>query len=557
MNGRAILGIISLLALAGCQFRARSPLGSELTSDDFQTLTTPTPPANTVRAQRSAATASALPEVFKTKLSVHTVADLPLHVVFEAIGEMLNIDIHLDDLCRDELLNLSASHQPLSTLLETVCSLAKLRYRFENGLLRIEPDAPFSRSYSLQFLNLVRSSENKISSGTDIFSHSPKVEEGGQVTCQGGDNGSNTSVSMNSSNDFWKELELNLQNLLTVNDEDEAEAKPHFALHRQAGMVSVWGTSEQHYRVQEYLDLLRKAVSSQILIEAKVIEVALNEQFRHGIDWAFLKEDNTVADGIYGGRNFSDVLLDTATGTVLKETVPSGFIQYTAKLFNGMGGIVTALQKFGATRTLSSPRLTVMNNQSAILKVAKNHVYFKLNYSRHISTHTNYNDFSVGSDIQTIPVGLVMSVQPAIDPSTHSVILFLRPTISRLVDEVKDPSVTIAAQQNVGKNATVTIPDSKVPVVEVKEIDSVLRLKDDEVGILGGLMETRSHHERYKNPILGDVPVVKEAFSSLKKEDDLIELVILIRVKILDTPSPSASDQRLAHFYIKDPRPFC
>jgi general secretion pathway protein D len=167
----------------------------------------------------------------------------------------------------------------------------------------------------------------------------------------------------------------------------------------------------------------------------------------------------------------------------------------------------------------------------------------------------NREDVSGGSDIQTVPIGLVMAVQPAIDPVNKSVILFLRPTISRLVDSVTDPSVALAGQRTGDSN--IKIPESKVPVIEVKEIDSVLRLKNDEVAILGGLMETQSANKQSKTPIIGEVPIIQEAFSSTEKNDTVTEIVILIRVKILDFIPPDQADERLVHLYTNDPRPIC
>ncbi len=571
------VAIFLSLILTGCQFRASSPLGPELTTKDFETLTAPEERRITSSSHGKRTAAPTLPDAFKTKVSLHMVADIPLSALFEKLAAYLDVDIYLDKNIRNRKTSLSISNKSFVNVLENLCALEKLRYRFENGLLFIEPDLPFSRSYPLQFLNFVRSSENKISSGTDIFSHGMKPSEEGVVTsCHSGENGSNTSVSMSSASDFWKELEVNLQNLLAPAEGEEKARVAPFSLHKQAGVVSVWGTSEQHYRVREYLDLLRKSVSSQILVEAKVVEVTLDEKFKSGIDWGFLpankssanstssggsstSQDGTSTEQSYknsfiGGHNFISSLSNTANSSITNLNITDGFIQYTASLEGGMMGIMKSLQSFGATKTLSSPRLTVMNNQSAVLKVAQNQVYFKLNYSRHVSTKSDYNDFSVGSDIQTIPVGLVMTVQPAIDPATNSVILFLRPTISRLVTEVSDPSMAIAVRQNNNSN-TKDLPDSKVPIIEVKEIDSVLRLANGEVGILGGFMETYSAHSRNKYPFLGDVPVVKEVFSSLKKDDQLKELVILIRVKILDTPTLAPSDERLMHLYIRDPRP--
>lgn len=550
--------VLSLsLILTGCQHYARSPLGKEPTRADFQMMTTPAEILEPAPSKPLQAMPPPLPAVYKTPLSLHLSSDVCIGAALEQVAAFLGIDIQIDENLRSKTLSISATQKPFVDILENLCSLAKLRYRMSGNILFIEPDTCFTRSYNVQFLNLVRSSENRISSGTDIFSHSVSgygcapdgtVAEGVHRTT--GENGSNTSVSMTSQNDFWKEVEVNLSSLL-----NNANGPSPFSIHRQAGLISVSGTSEQHFRVKEYLEALRKAVSSQILIEAKVVEVDLHDNFKNGIDWGILSQEHaSQKDDFFGGRNFTQSLEEKGNSSLSGLNVASGFIQYTTQFSGGLTAIFKTLQHFGSTRTLSSPRLTVLNNQSAVLKVARNHVYFKLNYSKHFYTKSDHEDISVGSDIQTVPIGLVMSVQPAIDPVNKSVILFLRPTISRMVTSVEDPSVAIASR-SYSKDKNTTVPTSQIPVIEVKEVDSVLRLKDNEVAILGGLMETHSTHERYKNPLLGDVPVVKEAFSSLKRDDKVTEVVILIRVKILDSVAPDPADKRLVHLYTNDPRP--
>lgn len=571
-TGFVLLGA-ACLGLMGCQYCAKSPLGKEPSREDFQRMTTPAEilgPARPRAAPKAAQ--AALPAVYRTPLSVHLAQGVSLASALEQMAACLKLDVQMPPSLRERKLTFSASNKPFVAVLERLCALAELRYRVKEGGLVLEPDTPFSRSYNVQFLNLTRSSENRISSGTDIFSATPGLESGEGSVVGGkagaGENGSKTSVNMKSQNDFWKEVEVNLQTLLSR--EEGAAAGPagssaeggaqaaSFSVHRQAGVISVWGNSEQHYRVKEYLDLLRKAVSSQILIEAKVVEVDLREDFKSGIDWGLLRAASAPkGDDFFGGRNFTQALEETTAEPIEGLGVGSGFIQYTAQFSGGLTAILKTLNRFGSTRTLSSPRLTVMNNQSAVLKVARNHVYFRLNYNKHFYTKSDHEDINVGSDIQTVPIGLVMAVQPAIDPVNKSVILFLRPTISRLVSSVKDPSVTLASQQRGGKGGGrgAAMPVSEVPVIEVKEIDSVLRLKDGEVAVLGGLMETHSAQDRLKNPLLGEVPVVKEAFSSVKKSDSVTEVVILIRVKILDSVAPDEADCRLIHLYTSDPRP--
>ncbi|MDR0633150.1 MAG: secretin N-terminal domain-containing protein [Holosporales bacterium] len=544
--------------LLGCQHVVKSPLGKELTASDFKVLTS-VPDERKGWAEvkpRHYAGQPQIPIAYRQHISVHVSRQIPLDIVLERIGQTLDVDIQIHkSLIEDKIfVDFAFTDKPFIEMLESVCSMAGLRYRILNKVLLIEKDAPFNKNYNVQFLNLTRTSQNNISSVTDIFVNSvqygKKKHEVVSTTSNEG-NGSNTSIRMNSENNFWNEVEVNLQTLLgpaSCGSDPDNSSKSYFTIHKQAGIISIFGTSEQQYCVKKYLEVLQKSVSSQILIEAKVVEVRLNDNFKSGIEWGRIKPEENAQDHFSIGGNYA------ADDTVnANAAVPKGFFQYTANLSNGIYGLLKSLQFFGTTRTLSSPRLTVMNNQVAILKVARNHVYFKMNYNRHYYTKSDQSEVSVGSDIQTVPIGLVMSVQPAIDPINRNVILFLRPTISRLVDTVSDPSISIAHSS---QKSETTVPESKVPIIEVKEVDSVLRLKDGEVAILGGLMETQSSSDRGVNPLFGKIPIVKELFSSASNDDRVTEIVILIKVKILDTPVPDEADERLVHFYTTDPRPF-
>jgi type II secretory pathway component GspD/PulD (secretin) len=132
-----------------------------------------------------------------------------------------------------------------------------------------------------------------------------------------------------------------------------------------------------------------------------------------------------------------------------------------------------------------------MNNQSAILKVATNHVFFRIDYNRDYGYDSRREHEYVSSEVQTVPIGLVMVVHPAINLENGSVTMTLRPTISRIVDEKQDPAVAIVSQQK---------QQSLVPEVQVRELDSVVHMKSGEIVVMGGLMEERSDNEQTSLP---------------------------------------------------------
>ncbi len=529
----------------------KESLTSPLTPQNMKTLTTPVTPAiPSEKIKKSQEAVSTLPPALLQLVSISISESQSLKPVFIELARQTGIDLQLDPAINNKIV-FTAKNKPFIHVIESMCDLAGLRYKINNQALRIEIDSPYTANYNVQFLNLSRTSQNRISIATDVFSNVSNTNAAKAPI----DNGSNSSVSVTGANDFWNELENNLKIILEYGSSPPTQgaATPlaNYSLHRQAGVVSILGTSKHHKAVNAYLEMLRKAACSQVLIEAKIIEVNLKDEFRSGINWQKVgNHSDWQFNGKFGDFSRNSHFLDPNSAQTDMISMGAGGKTFSA--------ILQALQEFGASRTLSSPRLTVMNNQTAILKVARNQVYFRLNYDKQYNTSVQRESIAVSSDIQTVPIGLVMSVQPSIDLSTGEIILFLRPTISRLCQSVKDPAIDIAYNANASENSRTPaqITPSLIPVVEVREIDSILRIKNEEIAILGGLMEIRSIQDSSKLPVLGDMPILKEFLSSYTEGDQVVELVILLRAKILEEAAkPDAADQRLIKDYMQDPRP--
>jgi len=310
------------------------------------------------------------------------------------------------------------------------------------------------------------------------------------------------------------------------------------------------GTSRQHKMVEEYLTQLEYVIGAQVLIEAKVLEVTLNQEFQSGINWQLMGGDSSIFS--------SNFLNDKEVG--------SSLISANLKS-DAFSLMLRSLEKFGSLRVVSSPRITVLNNQTAVIKVAENEVYFKVNYqtsflgwmsknkSSNDNPSDNYQTIS-SSEIRTKPVGFIMPIQVSVNHDTGEVILFVRPTVSRKKGEAIDPAVRFTANKSKNEGKTDML-DSKIPIIEVREIDSVIRLKSGNIAILGGLMETRTEDER-KGPAGSErMPILGHALGAQRGKDKLIELVILLKATIVGNRSThDSSDLRLIRYYSNDPRPF-
>lgn len=471
-----------------------------------------------------------IPEILMQNVSLTLNENLSVSAVLYETAKKLNINFQMDPKINSRVI-FQAHKKPFIDVLDAVCDMANLRYTISNDVVKVVADEPYSKTYDIQFLNFSRDCENKISIATEVAT-SEVGDEKKTVT-------PDSNVVVKTKSDFWAELDDALDIMLKTNKDD---AK--YSINKQSGIVTVFANSKTQRSVKEYIDKVKASTMSQVLIEAKIIEVVLKNEYRRGINW-----------GIFGDRVQFSSSLGSTSANGIGTTTGTNSVTFKTSGAKGMNGVIQLLEEFGATRTISNPRITAMNNQAAVLKVAQNHVYFKLNYDKtYTSTSSDRMDVSVSSDIKTVPIGLVMFVQPSIDMTDNTVTLFLRPTITKLSDQINDPAVDVAMKA--AGSSSEGYQQSKVPVTEVREIASVLKLEDNEIAVLGGFMESRSSKNKIGLPGYRDAPVLGEIMSSNGIGDEIVELVILIKVKLANKPHQQrAADIRLQRFVI-DPRPF-
>jgi general secretion pathway protein D len=353
---------------------------------------------------------------------------------------------------------------------------------------------------------------------------------------------------------------------------------PHFSINKTAGIVSVFGTSRQQKLVQDYLSKIVSEASSQVLIEAKVVEVDLNDQFKAGIDWQkalTLGHGNTFNIGTNAtvgstsstGAGFLTDQTNFAKDALSAATQNPFSIAWTGRDFSSL---LQFVEGFGTTRTLSSPRITVLNNQTAVLKVAQNQVYFSLTATITPSTVAGVaSTATYTSTLHTVPIGVVMTVQPVIDLDKELVTMSLRPTVSVHNGDVSDPAVALAlaaactssaGTSNTGPCSASSIStatsNSNVPIVEVREMDSVVTMPSGDIVVMGGLMQSVNQKQETGVPGAADIPFLGNLFKAQTHETDVTELVIFLKASIVHgSDSIEWADKDLYKRYMQDPRP--
>ena len=234
----------------------------------------------------------------------------------------------------------------------------------------------------------------------------------------------------------------------------------------ESGLISVRATSRQHEKIQEFLDAVVGSARRQVLIEATVVEVLLNDNYRAGVDWSRIAQGGN-------GLSYSQRLLGGNLGQ--PPVFELNYANPAAGFLGNISATVKLLDSFGTTRVLSSPKIMVINNQTALLKVVDNRVYFTI--EANTVTNANVAVTTFNTTVNSVPVGFVMSVTPQISDA-DDVLMNVRPTISRITGFVNDPNPDLARANVV----------SRIPEIQTREMESILKVTSGQIAVLGGLM---------------------------------------------------------------------
>jgi MSHA biogenesis protein MshL len=421
--------------------------------------------------------------------------------------------------------------------------------RISTGFL-VQPPSLQTRIYQINYIDMERrgTSRMRVASGQVGQSSNPSLQQSQQP---GGSDGSGvsepagavfadgsggkspqikeitgTSVSTRSSSDFWHDLEVSLRAMIG------ADGGHLVAVNAGSGIVAVRATPRELRDVSLFLEKLQNVSTRQVVLEAKIVEVELSSAFQAGINWAAIgkKGGSTISGFQTGPQNGfgSANLLNQPSQQV---TVGPGN-PITSTLTNTLGGAfslavntadfstyIELLSTEGKTRVLSSPRVSTLNNQKAVIKAGSDQ-YFVTGVSSNTvvgtSAATNLN-----VDLAPFFSGVALDVTPQISDSGE-VILHIHPTVSQVTSNVQTLTVN---------NTTDSLP---LALSQIRESDSIVKARSGQLIVIGGLMQTTRSSEDYALPGLGAIPVVGDLFKSQQKQDVRSELVILLRPIVIE-----------------------
>lgn len=436
----------------------------------------------------------------------------------------LNLDIY-DDI--EGLITINAIDQTLPQILDRIARQTNIRYQVEGNNLAVSADTPYLKTYKVPYVNMSRESQGRIDLATQIAS-AGATGVGNSAGGGSGGNNSMLSVVNVSDHNFWNTLLLNVASIIGEKVQGKAVSE-NVMINREAGLISVRATSKQHASVQAWIDTVMASVQRQVLIEATVAEVTLSSRYQAGVDWSRLTTNmiGELPDGINVEQQLTGANLADPPTFLLTYGEQDGDVVVSSS--------IRLLRQFGDVKVLSSPKLMALNNQTSILKVVDNRIYFTIETEtsqNQVSTVTNFE-----TEVHTVPVGFVMALIPSISEQGE-VMLNIRPTISRILRFVNDPNPALVAQDII----------NAIPEIQVREMESLLRLNDGQIAVMGGLMQDAINKDSDAVPGVSRIPAIGEAFRYRDNQITKTELVIFLRATVVKEPSLEGDLKRLKPF---------
>ncbi|RUO80143.1 pilus (MSHA type) biogenesis protein MshL [Idiomarina tyrosinivorans] len=314
--------------------------------------------------------------------------------------------------------------------------------------------------------------------------------------------GNGTSISSQTETDLWANLEDILEGVVGKGEGRRVIVAP------QAGLVSITAYPDELRAAKDFLKVAEKRLQRQVILEARIIEVTLNDEYQQGINWS----DALSAMGGNLSYRFTGNTPTNATSAAL------GGIFGIAFTDQNFSGLIELLQTQGNVQVLSSPRVSAANNQKAVIKVGEDE-YFVTDVSTTTVTGTATTT-SPNIDLTPFFSGIALDVTPQISDSGE-VILHVHPAVVETSEQEK--VITLNEDQFV------------LPLAQsnIRESDTIVRAHNGEIVVLGGLMQTTYSEMVSKAPLLGDIPLLGELFKNRRNVEKKKELVILLKPTVV------------------------
>jgi MSHA biogenesis protein MshL len=453
-----------------------------------------------------------------------TVNNAPARQVFMGLveGTPYSMILH-PDVSGTISLNLKEATVPEA--LSVIRQVYGYEYRRENNRFFILGSDLQTRMFPVNYLNLSRKgmSDTRVSA-SGLSATGATAGSGGSTSTQGA---SGVQIQTQTQTDFWKDLTTALAAIVGADGGRKVIINP------QAGVVLVRAMPDELRLVEEYLGVTQGSMNRQVILEAKIVEVQLKDGFQSGINWAGIANKNgksyTVGQ-VGGGTSLGNTgLSEIAANTGNLNPTTGIFSPISGTNSSAFGGVFTLavqannfaaffelLKTQGDLNVLSSPRVSTMNNQKAVIKVGTDSYFVTKQDTTSSSTLSGLP--TISTELSPFFSGIALDVTPQIDEAGN-INLHIHPSVS----EVSEKLITVASNQTIS-----------TALSSVQESDNIVRVGSGQIIVIGGLMKEASTEDNASVPVLGDIPLIGNLFKHKKVTRIKRELVILLKPTVIN-----------------------
>ncbi|MEM1263552.1 MAG: secretin N-terminal domain-containing protein [Pseudomonadota bacterium] len=470
-------------------------------------------PAPTVKQSRADAQPATVVEAEVEPLYSFVASDLPIEKACKLFGKAYDLNIVVE---RDVVGSVSVdlSDLPFAEVMESLLGANGYYWQRRGNIVYIKSWE--TRSFDIDYIRLIRTgssnSQAQVSSSTAIAGGAGGAAGAAGGIAAGGAGGDGMmagaiSIEQTDKVDFWDELESQLDEL--------ASDDGRLVVNRLSGTVQI---TDRHERVEEvaaYIEQVNAAIYRQVDIEVKIVEVTLNDDESLGVDWSRIVRNG---DGEFVQGTLSTIVLSPAGGVVAQP--PSADLTY-ANIQDGLNrvtAVIQALQQQGEVAVISQPHIRALNNQSALIKVGTDRTFFR---KEQTSDATNAGTQTFSTDVpQVVTEGIVLSLTPQIS-SSGWITMDISPVVTRVssVSEVLDDNGNV---------------QSTAPNLDISQASSLIRARNGDTIVIGGLIQRQQTETRRRVPWLGRIPLIGRLFSSTYTTDVRKELIMLVTPRIIN-----------------------
>ena len=439
--------------------------------------------------------------------------------------------------------SIAARNTPLRDVLFTIAQAANLNLAMQRG---VEPELPVTMTFnnlnvgdaldlifdSVDYFYTVKDNiliasamdtrifelgqpsviqDFKLGVGGDILSGTSSA--GGGQTPLSGDFSINTTADKKAFQ-FWDGIEASLATLLSIESESQDVHKASFTINRMAGTIMVTAAKKDLQKVGDFIATVSEILNRQVYIEARIIEVQLSEGLKYGINWTNVIKGLDIGDVTHGTSSFASVVDSNGPNFKIMNSDEDDFVF-----------LLQALQDQGDVKTLSNPRVSIMNGQTSMLSVGRNTSFISSVESTITTSEGSVPIITFTVETNSILSGVMFGLVPYIN-SDGEITMTITPIITNLVE---------LDTKEIGSGDADSIPavEIKLPTVDLREMTTTVKVQDGQMIIIGGLIDKKEITRENKVPFLGDIPLLGHAFRSVDKSEETTELIIILMPRIL------------------------